>query len=102
MCLEPAEIKFPKQLLALIKLHYQANREINDRFQDQNIESTIFHRYQKTCNYPKKSTEGQIITLKNEEHKKSVDWTVPAEDVNKELCVETLNKQLHAVPDTTL
>ena len=66
MCLEPAKIKFLKQMLAITKLHYQANREISDRFQDQNIDSTIFLSYQETCSYPKKGAEEQIITLKDE------------------------------------
>ena len=66
MCLEPLQIKFLKQMLAIIKLHCQANRETSERFQDQNIVSGVFHSHQETCKYPKKSTEQQIITLKDE------------------------------------
>jgi hypothetical protein len=75
--------------LTLINLNYQANREISDRIQDQYIDNTIFHGHQETCSYPKKSAKEQIITLKNkligEQQKKSVDWTVLAEDAKKKL-----------------
>lgn len=66
MCLEPAQIKVLKQFLTIIKLHCQANREISDRFQDKNRDSTIFHRQQETCNCPEKSVAEQIFTLKDE------------------------------------
>jgi hypothetical protein len=65
-CLEAAHMRFLTQLLAIIKLHYQANTETRKRLQFENILSKFFRNYQERCNYPKKSAEEQITTLKKE------------------------------------